>query len=261
MRITEDLLLGAKYSLTHSGATLVRLFDVSGLTPGQQTLAQAAAAVDSVTNTRIPRYGDPHPAVPGLFAIEIDATPLDGSRTAARVSVKYGTPTQAPLAGAVQVRIGSANGHKLLTQLPDGSFPTVSYTDGNGNTLQQRFQIPVLTAGATLEIVRMEPQSPLKLAQKFGRTVNSSPWQNGAAHAWLCKSINGVSKGTPLQFEVSYLFEYDADGWERLEYFVDRYTGKIPDDVAVSQNNDKGIARILAYRSADFSQLKLPAVY
>ena len=82
LKITEDLVLGASYKFTKSGPSLVRIFDVAGLVPGKQTLAQAAVAIDPVANTRIPRYGEPHPAVPNLYAIEIEAEPISGSSTA-----------------------------------------------------------------------------------------------------------------------------------------------------------------------------------
>jgi hypothetical protein len=60
---------------------------------------------------------------------------------------------------------------------------------------------------------------------------------------------------------VQYVFEYDPDGWERLEFFTDRYTGKIPDDVQFSDNNDKGIARLIPYPAVDFAQLGLPNAF
>jgi hypothetical protein len=63
------------------------------------------------------------------------------------------------------------------------------------------------------------------------------------------------------RYEVRYTFEYDPDGWERLEYFVDRYTGKVPDDVAISSGNDQGIATVLPYATTDFSGLGLPNAY
>jgi hypothetical protein len=261
LHITEDLVLGASYKFTRTGPTLVRLFDVAGLTPGKQTLAQAASAVDAVSNARIPRYGEPHPAVPNLFAIEIEAEPISGSRTAARVKVIYGTPEQAAVPGAVKIRIGEAGGHKLMTQLPDGSLAVVKYTDPDGNTLEEHLQIPVPSANTVLEITRLEPGSPLKLSEKFRRTVNASPWQGGEAKTWLCRGIDGMSQGSLARYEVRYVFEYDPDGWERLEYFVDRYTGKVPDDVAISPGNDRGVARILPYALREFSQLGLPNAF
>lgn len=261
LRITEDLVLGASYKYTKTGPTLVRLFDVAGLTPGKQTLAQAAAAVDAVSNARIPRYGDPHPAVPNLYAIEIEAEPISGAPTAARIKVNYGTPEQAAVPGAVRIRIGGAGGHKLLTQLPDGSLAVVKYTDPDGNELQEHLQIPVLSCNTLLEITRLEPASPLRLSENYRRTVNASPWQGGDAKTWLCRGIDGISQGGLSRYEVRYTFEYDPDGWERLEYFVDRYTGKVPDDVEISSGNDQGIATILPYGMRDFSQLGLPNAY
>jgi len=105
MQITEDLILGARYRSSLTGTALYRTFDVGGLLPGRDTLAQAASAIDSSSGARIPRYGDPHPAVAGLYANQIEAEPMRGSQTAARVSVRYGPPEVAAIPGAVSIRI------------------------------------------------------------------------------------------------------------------------------------------------------------
>ncbi|HZL36479.1 MAG TPA: hypothetical protein VFC78_14265, partial [Tepidisphaeraceae bacterium] len=260
-KITEDLILGARYRYTKDGPTLLRVFDVTGLTPGRDTLAQAARAVDSGTGSRIPVYGQPHPAVASLYANEIDAEPINNSSTTARVTVRYGSPEYAAVPGAVRIRIGGSWGHKLLTQTPDGALMTVKYTDPAGNAMQEHLQLSILTPNTLLEFTRQEPASPLRLSTRFRRTVNSSPWQGGNAKTWLCRAIDGASAAGLSRYEVRYLFEYDPDGWDRLEYFVDRYTGKVPDDVQLSSTNDKGIARILPYAQNDFAQLGLPNAY
>ena len=46
-----------------------------------------------------------------------------------------------------------------------------------------------------------------------------------------------------------------------MEYYMDRYTGKVPDDVEVSSGNDQGIATVLPYATMDFSGLGLPNAY
>jgi hypothetical protein len=261
MHITEDLVLGAKFSYTRHGGQLLRVFDVSGLTPGQDTLAQAAIAVDSASGARIPRYGDAHPAVYGLYVIALEADPILNSRTAARVAVKYGSPELGPVPNAVQIAITGSSARKLTSINPDGTPMVVKYTDPSGNVLQDRLQIPVLSPNTILQFTRLEPASPLRLSTKFRRTVNSTSWQGGAAKTWLCRAIDGVSQANLTRYEVKYVFEYDPDGWSRQEYFVDRYSGKIPDDVKVSQNNDKGVATILPYLTRDFAQLGLPNAF
>jgi hypothetical protein len=137
----------------------------------------------------------------------------------------------------------------------------VKYTDADGNTLADHLQIPVLSPNTILEITRMENRSPLAMSEKFRRTVNASPWQGGDARTWLCRRIDGASQASLSQYEVRYQFEYDPDGWERLEYFVDRYTGKVPDDVKVSLSNDQGVAKLLAYATREFAELGLPNAY
>ncbi len=108
MHITEDLVLGAKFTYTRAGGSLIRLFDVSGLSPGKDTLVAAASATDSSNGQRIPRYGDAHPTVYGLYVNEIEAEPVQNSRTAARVSVLLW------LAGAGPGRQCGADHHQRL---------------------------------------------------------------------------------------------------------------------------------------------------
>ncbi len=261
MQITEDLLLGAKFTYTRAGGSLLRVFDVSGLTPGKDTLVQAATATDAGTGAHVPRYGESHPAVYGLFVNAIEAVPLENARTAARVVVRYGSPELGPAPDAVQIIISGTNQRKLVSTLPDGSPIIVKYTDPSGNVLQDRLQIPVLSPNTTLQFVRLEPRSPLGRSARFRRTVNSTAWQGGAAKTWLCRAVDARSQNNGSRFAVRYVFEYDPDGWEQLEYFVDRYTGKVPDDIQPSPNNDKGIAKFLPYLRKDFSQLGLPNAF
>ena len=209
----------------------------------------------------IPAYGEAHPAVPGLYALEIDAQPVRGSRTAARVKVRYGSPELGRIPGAVRIRINGSGGQKLLARNPDGSLIVVKYTDPAGNALQDHIQLRVLSPNTILEFTRQETISPLRLSAAFRRCVNSNFWQGGAPKTWLCRAIDGTSQGALARYEVRYVFEYDPDGWERIEYFVDRYTGKIPDDVQLSDNNDKGAVKILPYGQKDFAQLRLPNAY
>ena len=262
IQITEDLVLGARFTLNHTGATLLRLFEVTGLFPGRDTLAQAAAATDGATGSRIPLYGDPHPTVPGLFVTEIDAEPIKNSRTGAHVKVKYAAPEASSVPNVVRISIGGSNRSKLISRNPaDGSPLMVKYTDPAGNVLQEFLQVPVLGANTLLTFTRQENASPLRLSRRLRRTVNASPWQGGDAKTWLCRAIDATSLGNLTRYEVKYIFEYDPDGWQRLEYYVDPYTGKIPDDAQTSTNNDKGIATILPYALNDFSQLGLPNAF
>jgi hypothetical protein len=258
-RITEDLVLGAKYQYGAAGGTLLRIFDVSGLVPGVDTLAQAATATDSTTGRGIPRYGDPHPAVPGLYVSAIEAEPIEQSRVAARVQVKYGSPELGSAPNAVKIAIRGSNGTKIVSVLPDGTPMIVKYTDPAGNVLQDRLQMSVLSPNTLLEFTRQESASPLARSLSFRRTVNSGQWQGGGANTWLCRDVDAVSLAGLARYEVKYVFEYDPDGWARTEYYVDRYTGTIPDDVQASSNNDKGIAKLLPYAAKDFSQLGLPS--
>lgn len=262
IQITEDLVLGARFTLDRSGGMLLRLFEVTGLTPGAQTLYQAAVAQDQITGVRIPAYGEPHPLVPGLYANLVEADPIKNSRTGAHVKVRYGSPELASVPNAVRIAIRGSSRAKLVSRNPgDGSLLAVKYTDPSGAVLQQFLQVPALSPNTILEFTRQEIRSPLRLSTTLRRTLNSTPWQNGDAKTWLCRAIDATSLNNLSRYEVKYVFEYDPDGWERIEYYTDPYTGKIPDDVQISTDNTRGVAKVLPYSLADFSVLGLPNAY
>jgi hypothetical protein len=260
--ITEDLVLGARFTIDKSGGVLTRLFEVTGLRPGIDTLAQAAIAQDGATGFRMPAYGDPHPAVPGLFVHGIEADPVSSSRTSARVKVQYATPEAGSVPNVVRVAItGTSRAKRVSTDPGNGSPLVVKYTDSSGNVLQELLQVPALSPNTVLEFTRQEAMSPLRKSQRFRRRVNAGAWQSGDAKTWLCRAIDATSLNNLARYEVRYIFEYDPDGWARTEYYRDPYTGKIPDDVKPSDDNDKGIAKVLPYATIDFAQLGLPNVF
>ena len=177
--------------------------------------------------------------MPGLFAIEIDAEPISGSRTAARVKVQYGTPELAAVPGAVQIRIGGSSGHKLLTQLPDGSLIVVKYTDPAGNALAGSFA----DSGSVGQYGSgNHPAGIWQPAEAVGEVSADGERVALAGGRGENVALPGDRRDQPgglSRYEVRYVFEYDPDGWERLEYFVDRYTGKVPDDVKVTSSSMK----------------------
>src|ERR1700723_3362412 len=109
MTITEDLILGARFTLDFAGGVLMRVFEVNGLAPGRDTLAQAAMAQDSASAVRIPGYGDAHPGVAGLFVSSIEADPIPGSRTAAQVKVRYTSPELFSVPNIARISIGGSS--------------------------------------------------------------------------------------------------------------------------------------------------------
>jgi hypothetical protein len=262
MQITEDLVLGAKFTLDRAGGVLVRIFEVTGLTPGRDTLAQAVLGQDAVTGSRIPAYGQPHPDVAGLYVESVVAEPVKHSRTAAAVRVVYASPEVSSALNAVSIAVTGSQRAKVLTRSPaDGTTLQVKYTDPAGNPLTQIMQVPVISPNTILTFVRQEIKSPLMLSQQFRRTLNATPWQSGAARTWLCRAIDARSLQNLTRYEVRYVFEYDPDGWDHIEYFRDPFTGKVPADVMQSVNNDAGIAKIQTYATTEFAKLGLPNAF
>ena len=262
MHITEDLVLGAKFTLDRAGGILIRVFEVTGLTPGIDTLAQAVLGQDSTNGSRIPVYGQSHPTVAGLYVESVVAEPVRQSRTSAHVTVTYTSPEVSSALNAVSIAVMGSQRPKVLSRSPvDQSTLQVKYTDPSGNALTQIMQVPVISPNTLLSFVRQEIKSPLKLSQQFRRTLNATPWQAGAAKTWLCRAIDARSRQNLTRYEVKYVFEYDPDGWDHIEYFRDPFTGKVPSDVTSSANNDAGIAKIQTYATTEFAQLGLPNAF
>ena len=89
--------------------------------------------------------------------IALEAEPLSNSRTAARVTVRYGSPELGPVPNAVQITITGSTARKLTSLNPDGTPLVVKYTDPAGNVLQDRLQVPVLSPNTILQFTRLEP--------------------------------------------------------------------------------------------------------
>ena len=182
IQITEDLVLGARFTVDRSGGVMLRLFEVSGLAPGKDTLAQAAAAQDGNSGSRIPRYGDPHPAVAGLFVVHVDAEPIKNSRTSAHVKVQYATPEHGSVPNVVRVSISGSSRSKLISKNPaDGSQLVVKYTDPSGNVLQEFLQVPALSPNTILQFIRQELTSPLKRSMQFRGKSTQAPGRAATA--------------------------------------------------------------------------------
>lgn len=228
IQIVEDRVIGAKYGYDVSGGKATRIFTVKNLPNQSNMLYLACFAQDSITNLRIPRYGQAHETIPGIYCQSVDAEPLGReSRINAIVTCGYGWNVIG--GGTVQVRLSGMRSVQRANKDPiSGNFFTVTYQAPGGVPLSTAYvQFDIYTSHLVLEISRLENVSPkLKSAAYCGKTNQEAGWQGIGGNAkglWLCQNIDGNTVGANA-WMVNYKFEYAPEGWVQLGYWEDNAT-------------------------------------
>lgn len=264
--ITEDRIEGATFVYDVNGGQLDRIFTVEGLSPGSDTLAQAALAVDSSSGFFIPRYGQAHPKIAGMYVTRVKSDPLmKGAKSSVRVVVTYSSP-QVALGGGVIVRGSGTSAMRILAKDEKGKPLFLTYEDllNAGVIYTQTVKLQIPAPHAILEFERIEPNSPVSNIRQYVSKVNSASWQGGAAGTWMCREIPFESLGNVLNiggggYRVSYKFEYDELGWDSIAVYEDEITHVTPSDITPTKDNSNGV---YSYKqpSANFGSLGLPNV-
>ena len=229
----------------------------------------------------LPRVGDPHPFAPSIVCDSVIPEPLPNSKTKAKVVVSY-----SPLKfgnsspddeGQTQIRLSatvmSIKTNKFFNNAT-GQFEdmilTYTYPDddpdiGAKKTIDQvgevDKQVPLLVASFS----RKEASSPLKKAQTFLGKLNSTKFQNGDRHTWLCTVLNSDSSDGGETYAVNYEFIYMSDTWDPVVSFIDSRTQKPPSDIDKTRqgiaNKGKAQQRFQVIGGqVDFNKLKLPEI-
>lgn len=279
--IIEDLVVGAQYTQDKAGFHAIRLFNVTGLTPGPGTLFQASSFC--------PSYGAAHPIIPNCICVNIQTQPTaKNSTTSGKVVCTYGPPELLGGSG-YKITISGSGGRKTVSYDPaNGKGLFVNYTSPGATAITQPdyVDLPILSPNTILTVERIQQftgaNGPLSLSLAYRRKVNSGDTMGGKKWTWLCRDINAVSIGN-TSYQMSFVFEYDPDTWIDVAYYVDRKSGnKVPNDIEpadlsnpyilgagnnanqpnTGQGTKAGGARaFLAYSPVDFSPLAIPAIY
>lgn len=278
IKIEKDLVVGTTYSFDKDGGKMDRYFCVRGLssltgsqTGTSQTIYLATIARDTTTGFTIPQYGQVHESIPGLFCQNVQAKPLaNDSRDACMVICHYGW--QSFSLGQVQIRLtGTRNVLHANRDPTTGNLFVVTYNQPAGKpaggivnvqiTALGNFPVNIVKAAPpqnvsqlcefnisnfhlTLEVSRVETQSPKRKAAAYvGRVNQEVNWQGvggGKARQWICQSI----EGTIMQngwYNVTYVFEFAPEGWWQIALYQDPATHIIPGDVLEAAANGAGV--------------------
>jgi hypothetical protein len=237
------------------------------LTVGYLARVPAGVSVDEalyrvLEDGNLPKRGDPHPRIPGIFAVERRAEALDSETV--RITVEFAVPSaEDPIVrGVSRIQFGSSaasettaldvSGQPIITQLE------VPFIDDSGNPSTridiQAHNVDVERPATTAIFERLEPQSPQSRALVYVGRVNSLPWYGGGAGEWLCTGIEGDSEDGGETYRVVYSFQYRQGGHNPIIRHRDPETG-LPVNPSVFRPG--AVIQAVVYRAANFSALDL----
>jgi len=247
----------SKITETKDGFRHVRVFDVDALGSNSERLL-----LDALEQGDIPKIGDPHPFINGIFCLDRESKQPPGTKSA-RVTCTYGVED------AAAVGAGAVGGRGLVEFFADVVTETVT-TDINGDMLitiwtgvlqasslstpqefllaarRHRVEVDRPTIGVRLR--RKESQLSTERILAIVGSVNASTWSGSRPKTWLCRSVDS-SENTDGSHQVSYTFTYKPDTWQVL--LTTRIENEIPLDVV----EGNGIALYDVYPLFDFNSV------
>lgn len=265
MAVQIDFIEGAELSEDENGYKATRIALVTGLQPTTHK-----ALFIALTQTGLPKFGDPHPSIPGISCVS-RACKYEGGNDKVRVTLEYAvpqpsqTPTPPPSPGQTgsqsTIRVGGSTqrtttqkdafganivvSHKFPANFPDAEFA--------GKDVPQGADAEIEIPNVVLSETRKEFGSPSNLAKSFVGTVNASSIWGGAPRTFLCTRIEGVTNDLGLTFEVTYEFQFNPQTWDATIVFRDPRTQKPLDQPVEGQS----IKTFQVYRQSNFFALGL----
>lgn len=245
----SDMIQGATVRRSADGWEAVRTFAVTALTGDAY-----ARLYDAATSTGIPSYGDPHPEITGIQAVDIEAAPIADNDTQAIVTVRYRKPTPVDRSDPsnddeTPIRSISASLVEKISNR-DNTGTLVTVTDGSDVQVAQ-FSVQKPVVVMTFE--RREVNFPKSRALAYVGFLNSSTFDTSfPARTVLMTNISAETRDNGDTWYVRYEMYYDPDGWD-LEVFYRLPNGLPPDGLTPSV----GIKTISVLGTANFSTLSL----
>lgn len=259
MAVIKDIIEGA-LSRDKDGFRHTRVFIVTDLTgtPSQRLYK-------ALTTPGVPQFGDGHPSIPGIFALNIQSEPEAKQNTLARVVVDYESPSfdnQSPSEGGTEqeptIQVGSNVTTAKTQKNKDGNQLFVSLVTSAGVNRDQVGEVDIQIPQSVVQFQRRESGTPLTKSIEYTGAVNSlSVGQTRffAERTLLCTAIEGQSDDNGRTFTVTYQFQYEPNTWDATLVFQDTETDRAHPDVNLANSNGIKVERV--YRERDFRKLNL----
>lgn len=117
---------------------------------------------------------------------------------------------------------------------------------------------------------------PIAFSQMYRRKVNDHQFLLGDTGTWLCRDVTSKWIAVPPQggsttassaqdpnavFLMSFLFEWQPEGWSKVEYFRSFIDGRIPTDIDPTDGTNNGYINFVPYGSVHFQDLDFPNIF
>ncbi len=246
----------------NNGPFATRTFIVEGI-DAQDVTAKLPMAMRA---PGIPKVGDGHPFLENLPCQTVEAEPVDGQPSIARVTATYGIQRGGGIIFPPEVGVATVEVAGTVTPMQTnfdrfGNPLALEYEviidEETGDTAFEReiATVEVQAPTATVVFRRREGSSPGQFSAQFVGFVNSRPVFGDERRTWMCTRIDGRSEDGGLTYNVTYEFQRSAkvelgppkddqnksvldglrrrtQGWDEvLAYTLEN--GRIPTDVKV----------------------------
>lgn len=262
MSVALDQIANASIRQNAAGIEATRIAHLTEISGRPDARAQTA-----LTAPGMPRYGDPHPAIPDLRVVDVVLTPLDVRQWQATIIYRVPTPEElihAEPPGTVVDRewfssnvtvdrLFDADGNRMWHWYA-GNPQSVSITGGNVQVVRSNTrQLGVKADRADVQIpsvgvrVLMTEASDVRSRRGFIGATNAGYWSGDPPETWLFAGVAGrLERGRWLN---TYELIYRVDGW-RLESVIE-FNGAPPSDASVGN----GIRRFKVYGMINYAAL------
>lgn len=278
--VTVDITDGPSVEITKDGWRCVRTAKVGGLRG-----SSAARLIWAIKATGVPKYGDEHPALPGLPVSRVHAAlASEGTTDIAIVTCEYFYPTGGNMhfANIEDVRESSLPQLEITSTVQPAT--TQYYLDAQGNKHQillpytreneetqtsevlpdqagtVEYQLPM----TVFRYMRRE-RTPVDVirakARAFVGTINSvAIFGEAGIHFWMCTRLDGVSDDAGKTSNATYEFQRHPETWNPVVIYIDPLT-QLPvtdaDTLPSGLGIANGIGRFRIYREKNFYELGL----
>lgn len=239
--VVKNLVSDAAVAIGADGIEATDSYLVSGLTGSAESRVWVATQ-----QSGIPQYGDPHPAIPGIFVDSVSARPEAEDPAAFRVVVVSRRPvvdeSDQPSATEIDEQDFGVLEYFYLSREEQTQFDangdqitvTHTYADDDphqrgGLTVTQGGSVSVQTWQQGFRYTRRESRNPADLQVVYGSRLNRSRWNGYDERTVMCVGVDGRTDDGGATWTVTYSFLLDRVGqWRRSAIFADPEEGGAP---------------------------------
>lgn len=262
MTVQLDKIANASIRHNAAGIEAVRIAHLHEITGPSDRRSYSA-----LTAAGMPRYGDQHPAIPGLRVVDIVLAALDVAQWQATIIYRVPSPDELihaePPGTVLDVEWFSANvtvdrlfdadgnrmwhwysGHPNTTLIIAGNVIETRSLARQLGVKAERADVQIPSVGVR---VLMTETTDVRTRRGYIGTTNRGYWSGDPPETWLFAGVAGrLERGRWLN---TYELIYRSDGW-RLQSVVE-FNGAPPSDATPGN----GIARFKVYQSVNFGAL------